>query len=386
MPYFSFSIKKNFLANYSNDKIDSFKKLKLNTKYYSKNTRIWKVFNNLDKSNFNSLIKEKRTKIFSIDESILFFLPPNIGLGDAIEYGLSIKSILINKNYKKIGVAFTEEYKLVFEKYFNIKNTYDYFISEEEYLKNKTIFHFTLQINELKFQKYNKEDKEININKFFNVKEYRNTKIQKVKKFNTISIFPISKSPIRTMPINLINKLILELSRKYKLEILLDPNSDISNFIEKNIIINKNTKIIKPNILSEFLKYLENIDFGIFMDSGPIHVAKILGLQGILVVSSVDKKKLLNKFNSITAVDNNYKSNYCSSPCGLVNLFNYSNNVGCYDSLQLKKNKFLEIKNLKNLQRGSLKKNYQNFIINPVNCLKKIDCKKIVKLVERINK
>ena len=188
------------------------------------------------------------------------------------------------------------------------------------------------------------------------------------------------------MPINLINKLILELSRKYKLEILLDPNSDISNFIEKNIIINKNTKIIKPNILSEFLKYLENIDFGIFMDSGPIHVAKILGLQGILVVSSVDKKKLLNKFNSITAVDNNYKSNYCSSPCGLVNLFNYSNNVGCYDSLQLKKNKFLEIKNLKNLQRGSLKKNYQNFIINPVNCLKKIDCKKIVKLVERINK
>ena len=41
--------------------------------------------------------------------------------------------------------------------------------------------------------------------------------------------------------------------------------------------------------------------------------------------------------------------------------------------MRIQKKTILELNYLQNLQRGKLKKNYVNFISNPVNCLKKIN-------------
>ena len=111
------------------------------------------------------------------------------------------------------------------------------------------------------------------------------------------------------------------------------------------------------------------------MDSGPLHVAKILNKKGILISSSVGQDILLSDLKNIQSIDNDYKSIYCSAPCGLVNIFNYDNKIGCYDSLQINKDKVLNLDNLQSLQRGNLKNNYVNFVVNPVNCLKNISKK-----------
>ena len=85
----------------------------------------------------------------------------------------------------------------------------------------------------------------------------------------------------------------------------------------------------------------------------------------------------MNGFKSIKVLENNYRSVYCHAPCGLTNIFNNENKIGCYDSLKLSSKNFLN-KNLSLLQRGSLKKEYPNFMKSPVACIKNIDINYLV--------
>ena len=110
MPYFSFSIyDNNLLLNEFN--------LKPNKVYFSKNKNIWKKLNKEKKNNTSVLNREKRKKIYKIGKSILFCLPPSIGLGDAIEYAHALMAIKNSKIFNKIGIAFTENYSFIFSEY-----------------------------------------------------------------------------------------------------------------------------------------------------------------------------------------------------------------------------------------------------------------------------
>ena len=382
MPYFSFSLPSNYnVNNFLNCKID-FSKIKPNIKYFSKNTALWKVLNHKKNLSYWTFIKqEKRKKIKKIGKNILICLPPSIGLGDSIEYALSIKAVIDNGNFLKLGVAFVGRYSSIFKRYFNINQVYEEVISDKSIKEYDTIFHLTLEIEALSYQKYDRQDIEQLVTNFFNVPKFRSFTNKNNNSIKKISIFPISSSPIRTMPIDLLNFIILKFVKKIDIEIILDNLSEISNFIEKKIYFDR-IKIIHPKNFNQLLKTIENIDFGIFMDSGPMHVAKILNKKGILISSTVGKDILLSDLKNIQSIDNDYQSNFCIAPCGLVNIFNYRNKVGCYDSLEVSKNEILKYNNLKELQRGDLKRNYINLISNPVNCLKKINKKKIIETIQ----
>ena len=131
------------------------------------------------------------------------------------------------------------------------------------------------------------------------------------------------------------------------------------------------------------MQHVKNIQFGIFPDSGPLHLAKILNKKGILITSSVHHDILLNQFFSIKGIESSYKSKYCNGPCGLVNSFEYDGSSGCYDSLSVFKDDIMSIQNKKNLQRGNLKKNYLKLYMNSVNCFKHYNNKIINKNIER---
>ena len=182
------------------------------------------------------------------------------------------------------------------------------------------------------------------------------------------------------MPINLLNYIIFIFSKKYKIEIILD-DSLISQFIFDKIDKKKCINIIYPKDLKTLFLIIDKTDFGIFMDSGPLHFAKINNIKGILILSSVSKDILLDGFESIISIIGNYKSQYCNGPCGLTNAFFYNNKSGCFDSLNIKKNTVMEYNNLKELQRGSLKQNYNDLLTTNVNCLKYINKIKVVKLI-----
>jgi hypothetical protein len=187
------------------------------------------------------------------------------------------------------------------------------------------------------------------------------------------------------MPIVLLEQIIEVFSKNYLVEIILDTNSLLSNYFENKLINSKANKIYPKN-LDALLSLIESIDFGIFMDSGPLHVAKILNKEGILIENSVSSKILLSDFNSIKPFKNTYQSQFCKAPCGLTNIFNYDNNYGCFDSLQINKLDFSKIDNLNSLQRGSSTKYNEKFIDNPVGCLKNINPLMLINFIEGILK
>ena len=120
------------------------------------------------------------------------------------------------------------------------------------------------------------------------------------------------------------------------------------------------------------IKIVQQTEFGIFVDSGPLHLAKIFGIDGVLIITTVSDKILLNNFKTIHPIKNFFTSAYCAAPCGLTNLFNYNNLIGCYESLKIKKENILNIDNLNSMQRGQIKNTYTDFINKPVSCIKNI--------------
>ena len=104
MPFFSFSI---------TEVTPSLKRYNIteNNLYFSKNTQLWKLINKIPKSCINRLEPEKRHSVKSVGKKILFCLPPNIGLGDAIEYASALKSVSDSNIFEKLGeISGTDEF------------------------------------------------------------------------------------------------------------------------------------------------------------------------------------------------------------------------------------------------------------------------------------
>ena len=380
MPFFSFSLKKNFLTS------DCFPYIPINNiennqTYFSKNTKLWKYLNKKKNRHLiNSLSFEPRKPISKIEDSILFCLPPSLGLGDIIEYALSINSIINSKKFKKVGVAFIGKYEIILKKYFKIKNIFPDIINLNDLNKYKSIFHVTLEIKELRMQKYVRQDIEKIMNKYFAIYENQFYKTNFKKNIKKITIFPVSKSPLRSMSPKILQSIINFYEKKYEIDIVFESGSNISKYLEKKVNL-KTSKYQNPSNLEELCNIIEKIDYGIFMDSGPLHLAKLLNKPGALIITSVDEKILLNKLSNIEPIKNNFKSNYCSAPCGLTNIFNYKGKSGCYFSLNLNKQEILNIKNINALQRGTNKSTYVDFISNPVGCIDKINIKNLLKSI-----
>ena len=380
MPYFSFIFDKNTKS----ENINKYGCFYPKVKYFSKNTKLWSNLNKISKiENGIKIQKEKRLAAKLSSNNILFCLPPALGLGDHVEYALAIKAIILAKKQINVGVAFVGNYKNIYKKIFKINNVYDY-LTENEMNKFETTFHISLEINELILQKYNRQNIESLITNFFDVPIYRNQLITKHRKrtIKTISIFPISNSPLRTLPMYLLNLIVGHFIERYNVEIFLD-KSNISEYVYENI--NNKEKLIfhYPANYEILIEKIKGIEFGVFPDSGPLHIAKIFQKKGILIISSVSKNILLNKFYSIKSIQSNYKSDYCKGPCGLVNVFEYKNNYGCYDKLSISKKHLLANENLNKLQRGCLKKNYLNLYISSINCYKYFNSKKIIKFLSK---
>ena len=374
------------MLDFDEDKQKIFFDLDTNTKYFCKNTKLWKILNKKKYSNFvNKIAFEKRIKNQQVFGKILFCLPPSLGLGDIVEYALAIEAIKKANIFLEIGVAFVGRYEKIFKKYFTVNKIYSEIISQEACNSFDTIFHTTLEIPAFKNQKFIRSDIEKNLIDYFKVKNLRISENKHKNKIKKITIFPISNSSMRIMPLALLEHTIEFFSKNYLVEIVLDTKSQLSNYFEKKLISSKASKVYPKN-LDALLSLIESIDFGVFMDSGPLHVAKILNIRGVLIVNSVSSKILLNNFNSISSFNNTYQSKFCQAPCGLTNIFNYNNNYGCFDSLQINKLDFHRIVNLNSFQRGSIIGYNEKFIDNPVSCLKNINSLMLINFIESILK
>ena len=377
MAFFSFSLLKDPFVYLST-------KIEPNKKYYSKDIALSKQLNNKNKINsFAELSYETRLNITSVGKKLLICLPPKFGLGDAIEYGIAIYSLIQIKKFDKIGIAFTCNYYYVFKEFFSFVDIYPLMISQDEISTYDTVFHITLEINALKYQKYKRSNIAQEICDYFKTplidykKEIDRTQKDNIK---TISIFPISKSFIRSMPLHIIKGIIESFSNEYEIKIIFD-DSDYSKFLLKNLK-NDNYTLVEPKNIESLITEVSKTNFGIFIDSGPLHIAKCYNKNGIFVETSVSSKILLSNSKNIISVKNKYKSNYCNGPCGLVDVFAFESKAGCYETHELNFNDIISFRNKKKLQRWNKKENNSHLISNPVGCIKQINVKNIIELIK----
>ena len=163
MAFFSFSLIKDSFVYLST-------KIEPNKKYYSKDIALSKELNNKNKINFFAELNyEYRTNIKSVGKKILICLPPKFGVGDAIEYGIAIKSLIKIKKFEKIGIAFTSNHYYLFKYFFSFEEIFPLIISQEDLNIYDTVFHVTLEINSLKYQKYKRSNIAQEICNYFNV-------------------------------------------------------------------------------------------------------------------------------------------------------------------------------------------------------------------------
>jgi hypothetical protein len=376
MAFFSFSLIKDsfeYLSTY----------IEPNKKYYSKDIALSKELNNKNKINFFAeLSYENRTKITNLGKKLLICLPPRFGVGDAIEYGIAISSLIQNKKFDKIGIAFTSDHYYLFKEFFAFVDVYPLIISEDDLNTYDTVFHITLEISALIFQKYKRSNIAKEICNYFKVPliDYKK-EINKVKVNNTktISIFPISTSYIRSLPLHILEEIIESFCNEYEIKIIFD-NSEYSKYLLESFK-NKNFKVVEPKNIQSLIEEISKTNFGVFIDSGPLHIAQCFNKNGILVETSVSSKILLSNSNNVLSVKNKYKSNYCNGPCGLVDIFAYDSKVGCYETHKLNFKDITSFKNQKNLQRWNKKENNSHLILNPVGCIKQINIKNIIDLI-----
>ena len=384
MPFFSFILEKNCSPTSLGATDSDIKILRNKIRYYCKNTKVWK---NLNKKNNRYVLKdlklEKHLKFNNKVKKIIFCLPPSIGVGDAIEYGLAIKAIEKKNIFKKVGIAFSSRYSSILSQFINLKNFYPDFIRDDQVNEYDGLFHFTSEINELKLQKYQRANIEECIINYFNVNSYRPSNINIKKNISRISIFPIARSPIRTLSACLVNKISNYLiGKNYSVDIVLDNNSIISEIFAKRKRSHFG-EIIIPDNLEKLNDYIKNIEFGIFCDSGPLHLSKIYRKNGLLISTSVDSKKLLNKKDNIIFYNSEYKSKYCKAPCDLTNIINFKNRHGCYDTLKKTRKFIMSNSKINTLNRGNLVNSYGYYTENSVGCVKSINFSKIEFLLKQ---
>ena len=375
MAFFSFSLLRDPYIYLST-------KIEPNKKYYSKDIALSKELNNKNKINsFAELSYETRVNIKSVGKKLLICLPPKFGVGDAIEYGIAIYSLIQVKKFDKIGIAFVSNHSYLFKKFFAFEDVYPIIISQDELNSYDTVIHITLEINALKYQKYKRSNIVQEICNYFKtpVIDYKK-EVNKSQKNNlkTISIFPISTSFIRSLPLQIVEEVIESFGNEYKIKIIID-NSDYSKYLIENIK-NNNFTALKPKNIKSLILEISKTNFGIFIDSGPLHIAQCFNISGVFVETSVSSKILLSNSKNIMSVKNKYKSGYCNGPCGLVDLFAYESKVGCYETHKLKFKDVSSLKNKKKLQRWNKKENNSHLISNPVGCIKQIDVKNIIEL------
>ena len=140
MAFFSFVLLKNSFKYLST-------KIEPNKKYYSKDISLSNELNNKNKINyFAKLTYENRKKVTSVGKKLLLCLPPKFGVGDAIEYGIGINSLILSKKFNKIGIAFTSDHYYLFKNFFDFVNIYPLIISHDEISEYDTVCHITIEI------------------------------------------------------------------------------------------------------------------------------------------------------------------------------------------------------------------------------------------------
>lgn len=158
----------------------------------------------------------------------------------------------------------------------------------------------------------------------------------------SIGVWPLASSPLRTLPPPVTVAVCNALAARG-----LPTGSTVTLYLNKFQGMGRLlAEAVRPQLadgvrvidgfesIDSLLQTIRTLDYGVFADSGPAHIAKLYATPGLAVYTSAHAEILQGRFRNITPWHVGYAGPHCAAPCGLSKVRQTADGrVGCMGSL-----------------------------------------------------
>jgi hypothetical protein len=153
-----------------------------------------------------------------------------------------------------------------------------------------------------------------------------------------VGILPLGSSPLRTLPVA-VTAAVAERLRPFG-----DVTVYLNRYQLQGRLYRQGLDVLKlPGIkvvdgldtIGDLMKSIRTLDYGVFADSGPAHMAKLFATPGFAIYTSAPGDILQGRFRNLTHWQVPFVGAHCAAPCGLAKLrLDENGRVGCMGSLE----------------------------------------------------
>ena len=270
--------------------------------------------------------------------SVLFLLPSD-ALGDAVMYAGAIREIGTAFAPNRMTVAFTGKASDVFAHVGRECELYPLFLPRRVVRQHEVVVDFESDLPGL----HRVAEELVPIDRL--VLEhlalnpaYAWQAPRPARHIRRVGLFPLSSTPLRTLPPTLTAFLHDRLTALgYEVELVLDGRQRQGALCLQ--ALRAASPGARPRInldsVEALLGMMTGLDYGVFCDSGPAHLAKMLSLPGYGIYTTVSAATVQGHFTNLTPWQAPYRGAACQAPCGLVGVMARRERpvYGCMDSL-----------------------------------------------------
>ena len=182
-----------------------------------------------------------------------------------------------------------------------------------------------------------------------------------------IGLFPLASSPLRTLPVAVVRHLAEVLTGRGNLTVSLNIWQEQGKLMQQQLqALGRGIRILESHpSIGDIVQSIARLDYAVFADSGPAHMAKLSATPGVAVYTSAPSHVLQGRFRNLAAYDVEYSGAYCSAPCGLAKVRQArSGDIGCMGSLEL------PLEDLPETPQARSDAAVRQLIADPVPCVK----------------
>ncbi|MSP51467.1 MAG: hypothetical protein EXQ91_03615 [Alphaproteobacteria bacterium] len=153
-----------------------------------------------------------------------------------------------------------------------------------------------------------------------------------------IGVFPLASSPLRTLPVPATVAVIRALSVEGDVTLCLNRNQRQGVLYAAAIAAEALPEVTVMDgfeSIAALIQAIDGFDYGVFADSGPAHLAKLVAVPGVAVYTSAPGDVLQGRFRNLARWAVPFVGPRCRAPCGLAKVRAAPDGrIGCMGSLQ----------------------------------------------------
>ena len=268
------------------------------------------------------------------------FLMPSVAVGDTVVYAGAVREIARAFGVARIGVAFSGSATDIWSYLGRPIETFPLLLPERALAHYDLVLDFARDIPELdRIAEMPLAIDQAILARLGLPLEYRWMEAPRACRVCRVALFPISSTPLRTIPPALVTHLAAGLKdQKLTVEVVIDPRARQGSLFLKELpdIASVARVVSDLTTVDDLIRYVrDDIDYGIFCDSGPAHITKLFDAPGFCLFTSVGAEAVCGPFRNLATWQADYVGPWCRAPCGLVGAMsvNRGEDYGCMDSL-----------------------------------------------------